>query len=78
MAKDKKIWIYVYVDNGNTYQYPVDTVAQAREHAAAIIKDGYFHTRKNVLEIYPPHRILKVKVFGPGVDTVYADLVWGI
>ncbi len=50
--------------------------AKAREHAAAIVKDGYRHNDGLTFEHYPPHRILKVKV-SPAPSTSYPDKVRG-
>lgn len=64
-----KIEIFVYLDDGVVFSYEVATTTSAREHASAIVKDGYRSVQKDqpdVLTHYPPHRILKVKVKGNG------------
>lgn len=57
--------IEVYVDDGNVYSYQVPDEWKGREHASAIIKTGYRSTSEKdqlVLNWFPPHRILKVKL----------------
>lgn len=73
------IAIKVYLDNGNVYEYKVPTAAKAREHADAIIKDGYrsCDNKQGILEHFPPRRIQKVKCVGKGVTTKYPDKVEG-
>lgn len=69
--------ISVYIDNGNVFEYEVETERAAREHADAIIKTGYRSVTEDepdVLTWYPPHRILKVKVaLGAPSTTAYFD-----
>jgi len=72
----EKIVISVYVDDGNVFDYDVLTVQTAREHVSAIIATGYRHTclkTPDVLVHFPPHRIVKVKMTGPGITTNYHD-----
>lgn len=77
IEKDKKYQIQVYLDNGNIYEYDVKGYHSAREHSAAIVKDGYRHNPgKGYMEHFPPHRIVKVKVVGD-VPTKYPDRVVG-
>jgi len=63
-----KVTISVYLDTGVVCEYDVDDEIKAREHASAIIKDGYRSTSENSddLEWYPPHRIVKIKIQGAG------------
>lgn len=68
--------IQVYIDDGRVFEYEVKDSSKAREHTHAIILTGYRHTIKDILEHYPPHRILKVKVEGD-VNTLYPDRVRG-
>jgi hypothetical protein len=68
--------VSVYMDDGRVFEYTVAAAHNAREHAAAIVKDGYRHNDGTEFEHYPPHRILKVKVTG-GVPTMYPDTVRG-
>lgn len=67
--------ISVYLDNGIVCEYDVDNATSAREHVAAIIKDGYRSTEEGSDDLiwYPPHRILKVKATGAGETTKYRD-----
>lgn len=54
------------------------TPEKGREHAAAIVKDGYRHNDgEGEFEHYPPHRILKVKISDDVVPTMYPDEVSG-
>jgi hypothetical protein len=66
--------ISVYLDCGVVFEYKVKDPMKGREHASAIIKNGYRHTSKdsNNLEWYPPHRIDKVTVSGGG-ESYYKD-----
>lgn len=72
----KKLTVCIYLDDGRVFEYDVNREATAREHAAAIVKDGYRHCDGSEFEHYGPHRILKVKVIG-GVGTSYPDRVRG-
>lgn len=69
--------IAVYLDNGVVYEYEVDSHDKVREHADAIVKTGYRHTKAGEMTHYPPHRIMKVKCTGPGINTSYPDQVRG-
>lgn len=71
------IKIFVYLDDGRVMFYEINDSSKAREHSHAIIMTGYRHTENGVLEHYPPHRILKVKCVGDGIDTNYPDKVIG-
>jgi hypothetical protein len=64
--------IEVYMDDGRVFSYDVAHSGKAREHSAAIVRDGYRHNDGDVFEHYPPHRVLKVKVSGV-VPTKYQD-----
>lgn len=71
-----KIKISVYLDDGNIFEYEVDTVTSAREHVSLIVKTGYRHSdrsRPDELVHFPPHRISKVKMRGHGITTNYYD-----
>jgi len=68
--------IKVYMDDGRVFHYSVEGEEKAREHSAAIAKDGYRHNDGENFEHYPVHRILKVKVLG-GVETLYPDRTTG-
>lgn len=75
-ATDTKIVISVYIDNGNVFEYDVKTPSSAREHVSAIIATGYRHSDKDTpdeMVHFPPHRIAKVKMRGPGITTKYYD-----
>ncbi len=66
--------IRVYLDDGRVAEYSVESEASVREHASAIVKDGYRHNDGQVFEHYPPHRIMKVKCVG-SIHTKYPS-VW--
>jgi len=68
--------VEVYLDDGRKFTYTVTSTAKVREHASAIVKDGYRHNDGEIFEHYPPHRILKVKCSQP-IDTDYTDTVSG-
>jgi hypothetical protein len=75
-AAFSKIKISVYLDDGNVFEYEVDTVTSAREHVSLIVKTGYRHSDRDPpdeLVHFPPHRISKVKMRGPGISTNYYD-----
>jgi hypothetical protein len=67
--------INVYMDDGRVFYYQVGSAHSVREHAAAIVKDGYRHNDGDRFEHYPPHRILKVT--SNNVPTMYPDQVRG-
>jgi hypothetical protein len=67
--------VEVYMDDGRVFCYEVDSEAKVREHAAAIVKNGYRHNDGVVFEHYPPHRILKVK--SHNIRTGYPDTTRG-
>jgi hypothetical protein len=80
MIKKDDILISVYLDDGRVFDYNVPTIEKAREHASAIVKGGYRSVTagSGVMEHYPPHRILKVKVSPfPQNNTDYVDTVRG-
>jgi hypothetical protein len=68
--------VQVYLDDGRVFNYEVADQWKAREHASAIVQSGYRHNDGQVLEHYPPWRILKVKIPTP-VETMYKDEVRG-
>lgn len=73
---DPRIKISVYLDDGVVFDYDVTNATSAREHVSAIIKTGYRHSDSSTpdeLTHFPPHRILKVKMRGPGITTMYYD-----
>lgn len=76
-----KAKINVYVDTGNVYSYEVSNEASAREHADAILKNGYRSVSiENPCEItcWPTHRISKVKIILEIASTTsYTDSVKG-
>lgn len=70
--------IQVYLDDGRIFEYEVKNAEKAREHTDAISKNGYRHNDGNIFEVYPVHRILKVKAVGDkGVPTNYKDKTLG-
>lgn len=71
--KTKPFKILTYLDDGRVFEYEVESAEKAREHSAAIVRGGYRHNDGQTFEHYPPHRIDKVKVVGPGVPTKYPD-----
>ncbi len=71
-----KYTVQVYLDNGLVFEYDVASPAKLREHAAAIVKDGYRHNDGTTFEHYPPHRILKVKC-SEIIPTMYPDRTRG-
>ena len=70
-----KYVVKTYLDDGRIFKYEVDSAEKVREHASAIVKDGYRHNDGKVFEHYPPHRILKVK--SENIPTNYPDTVEG-
>lgn len=70
-----KYVVKTYLDDGRIFKYEVDSAEKVREHASAIVKDGYRHNDGKVFEHYPPHRILKVK--SENISTNYPDTVEG-
>lgn len=65
--------ICVYLDDGRIFKYNVPTAEKVREHASAIIANGYRHNDGHIFEHYPPHRISKVK--SENISTNYIDTV---
>lgn len=65
----------VYLDDGRVFSYDLPSSTKVREHASAIIKDGYRHNDGQTFEHYPPHRILKVK--SADIGTKYKDSTGG-
>jgi len=71
--------ISVYIDNGVVFYDSVEGPNKAREHSAAIVKDGYRHNPETVegeeplFEHYGPHRILKVKITGGLLPSLFHD-----
>jgi len=63
------------MDDGRIFKYEVEGEDKAREHIAAIVKDGYRHNDGVVFEHYPSHRILKVK--SHDISTRYVDEIIG-
>ena len=73
---EPKIKISVYINDGNVFEYEVRDVTAARDHVSKIVATGYRHSAANAtdeLVHYPPHRIDKVKMKGPGISTNYYD-----
>ena len=68
--------IRVYIDDGRVFVYEVIHEESVREHASAIIKDGYRHNDGKIFEHYPPWRILKVKI-KDCISTNYPDKTEG-
>jgi hypothetical protein len=68
-----KIGIAVYIDDGNVFEYDVDSPTSAREHVTAIINTGYRRIDGDTFTHYGPHRVVKVKAKGPGITTLYPD-----
>lgn len=64
--------IKVYIDDGRVFTYTVMHEASVREHASAIVADGYRHNDGKIFEHYPTHRILKVKC-EQEISTNYPD-----
>jgi len=77
MSETVRVKISVYMDDGRVFEYSVDSADKAREHAHAIIQTGYRHTKEgtSVLEWYPPHRIVKIKIPDGAESTAYLDTV---
>lgn len=73
--EEKTFLIQVYLDDGRVFEYRVASEEKVREHAAAIVKDGYRHNDGKTFEHYPAHRILKVK--SGEIQTMYPDNVRG-
>lgn len=75
-----RVKVSVYLENGTVRFYYVKDVAQARDHASAIVRSGYRAVHKDVLNEltwWPPHKIEKVKISGALVQTNYTDEVEG-
>lgn len=76
MDEPKVYNIKVYMDDGRIYSYAVEGEDKAREHSMAISEHGYRHNDGKVFEVYPAHRILKIKVEGV-ISTNYVDKASG-
>ena len=76
--------IHIYMDDGRVFEYDItgpsemSLASKAREHAHAIVTTGYRHNNVDgEYEHYGPHRVLKVKVTGVDVGTMYPDKTRG-
>ena len=69
--------VNVYLDDGRVFSYSVSDDAKAREHAHCIAQKGYRHNDGKEFEVYPPHRIDKIKITGGQVKTKYPDEYMG-
>ena len=72
----KTYTLAAYLDTGAVFEWSVGSEAQAREHAHAVINDGYRSSSPDELTYYPAHRILKVTVSGD-ISSNYHDRVRG-
>ena len=74
---DNNYPIEIYLDDGRVFSYNVVSAEKVREHASAIIQNGYRHSSSsdNSWEWYPAHRILKVKSYE--IPSLYHDTVRG-
>jgi len=85
--KQLSVEINIYIDgNGGTilaYTINADTIEQlnmkAREHCQQIVMNGYRSSRNDgILEVFPPHRIFKVKAVANTINaltTNYPDKI---
>lgn len=63
--------IQVYVHHGY-FEYAVDEMSSALEHAALIMERGvYRRSRKDGNVEF--HKVIKVKVIGSGLESAYPD-----
>lgn len=61
--------IFVYIEGGTTFCYPVKNMKSAREHASEIVRTGYRRTEESgFMTHYPPHSVIKVKVVSKNAD----------
>lgn len=72
----KKYKLEIYMDHGLVFEYEVDSPEKVREHADAIAKTGFRHNTGKLFELYPPHRIVKIKCEAE-IPTNYIDKVRG-
>ena len=59
----KTFTVSVHTTDGQRHQYSADNGEVAREHAAAIVKNGYMAQRLNTSVFYGPSSILRVETF---------------
>ena len=69
-AKPKPVRIQVEIDDGDTFEFTVDTHDVARLSIRAVGTQGYFHNDGKTCAFYPVHRIKRVVVVG-GLKTMY-------
>jgi hypothetical protein len=75
--KEQEVTVEVYLDDGRVFEYEIPDSANIREHAYAIITEGYRRCDDGVFTWYPPYRIRKVKCKHPAINTKYPDRVRG-
>lgn len=70
-----KFQIQVYLDDGRVYGYEVDSAEKVREHTQKIAIQGYrrYDMETETWEVYPAHRIDKIKGIGGKMDVPYLD-----
>ncbi|MGD2071878.1 MAG: hypothetical protein PVG65_00105 [Candidatus Thorarchaeota archaeon] len=65
---EKKVKIYVYMQDGRIFEYEVANATKAREHAHRIVNYGWRNVEEGEMVYYPIHQILKVKFPMPNKD----------
>lgn len=53
--------IDIYLDNGITYSYNVNSKDELKSNVDYIIKNGYRHKNSEDFTHYSPHKVLKIK-----------------
>lgn len=64
------ITIRIYMQDGRRFEYDLDTIEEARDHAHRIVNYGWRGDEKEDLVYYPVHQINKVKIIG-GAKAAY-------
>lgn len=63
---DPRCLLAIHLDDGTVFEAVLETAAKTREQIAQILRTGHTHAEGDVVEIFPPHRIHKITVQGPG------------
>jgi hypothetical protein len=63
---DPRCLLAILLDDGTVFEVEAASAAKAREAVAHLLRAGHTHVEGDVAEIFPPHRIQKITVQGPG------------
>ena len=58
------IKIQVYMKSNRVFEYGVEDIGKAREHAKRIVTEGFICDEPDCCVYYPVERVFKVKILG--------------